>query len=218
MEEGGFDANPKYEVSVVATEISPQRWKEQRALISSAFTSSKIKASVPIVSEGIDVLMENIRNMEGRDDFDIYDLFQRLTMDTIGRSAFGTNLDVQRNPDNKFFQATRRVFDNVSKSWSLMMTFVTIVFPELFPILYPFRKLQRNVLQFIGMPTHFTYQLQMVVDIIQQRKKKNISGEQPPDDLLQRLIDATVTTDQISSITEESLGSECRDGSLSDNA
>lgn len=205
LDEGGFDANPKYEVSIIAHEISPQRWKEQRALITSAFTSSKIRASVPLVREGLDVLMENIQSEAGKGDFDIYDLFQRLTMDTIGRSAFGTNLNVQRDPGNKFFQATRRVFDNASKSWTLMLTFVTMVFPEFFHILYPIRKLQRVFLQTIGRPSHFTYQLQMCVDIIEKRKRENERGGEAPDDFLQRLIDASLTTEQMRSLTEASL-------------
>lgn len=205
FEKGGFDANTRYEVSVISQEIGFQRWKEQRALITTAFTSSKIRASVPLVSEGIDVLMDNIRKREEVEDFDIYDLFQRLTMDTIGRSAFGTNLNVQRNPDNKFFQATKRVFENASKSWSLMLAFLTIVFPELFYVFFPMRILQRKFLKMIGKPNHFTYQTDMCVDIIRKRKKENEMGIKAPDDFLQRLIDATVTTDQMSSLTDEKL-------------
>lgn len=205
FQEGGFDADPYHEKSVVATDISSQRWREQRALITSAFTSSKIKLSVPQVNEGIDILMENIQKEEKSADFNIYDLIQRLTMDTIGRSAFGTNLNVQRNPDNKFFVATKRVFDNLTKSWTMQLTFLTMLFPEFFHVFYPIRKLQRVILKWIGMPTHFTYQLQMVDGIVKQRKLQNARGEKKPDDLLQRFIDASMTSDQIRGVIESGL-------------
>jgi cytochrome P450 len=205
LPEGGFDANPDHEQSLIATSVPPHRWKEQRALIAPAFSSSKIRASVSLVSEGIDGLMDDIRKVEHEPDFDIYDLFQRLTMDTIGRSAFGTRLDVQQNPNNEFFVATRRVFDNPLKSWSLVLTFVSMTFPEFFYILYPIRKFARVFQCWIGRPNHFSYQTQMCVRITEKRKQQSLRGEQTPDDMLQRLIDANLTSEELKDIMETGL-------------
>jgi cytochrome P450 len=202
IEHGGADANPKYEVSILSHEISFERWREQRALIASAFTTSKMRSSAAVVNEGIDDLIDNIRELEGQSDFDIYDLFQRLTMDTIGRSAFGTKLNVQKNPDNDFFEATKHVFDGPGQSLKMMLTFFSLIFPEFFSFFYPIRVLQRILLSIIGSPTHFGYQLQMCIDITNQRKRQMLAGEQTPDDLLQRLIDASLTADEISSLNE----------------
>lgn len=205
---GGFDANAKYDVSVAVGSLSNQRWKEQRALITTGFTSSKIKTSVPLVSDGIDGLLENIQLREKDADFNIHDLFQRLTMDTIGRSAFGVHLDVQRNPGNEFFVATKTVFQSFAKSWYSILTFVSVLFPEFFYFLYPIRVMQRLFFTWIGKPSHFEVQLNMCVQIVEQRKRMKKNGDYVPDDFLQRLIDATLTNEEMDRVNENNLAAD----------
>ena len=86
---GGFAADPEHEVSLISTDMSPQRWKEQRSLITTAFTSAKIRDSVPLVNDAIEDLLQNFRYRLNEESFDVYDLFQvRLTIFCVSVTHF----------------------------------------------------------------------------------------------------------------------------------
>ena len=192
---GGIDADPQHSVSLIDDDISPIRWKEQRSLIATAFTSSKLKSYVPLVNEGIDDLLDNIDQHAGSgQDFDIYHYFQLLTMDTIGRSAFGVHLNVQKNPDNEFMIALKKIFEDTLSVWYTWPTFLNYAWPEFFPVLFPIRYALRVILKLIGKPTHFTYQIESCKKIIEERKKDPSARK---DDFLQRMIDASLTQEEM---------------------
>ena len=113
IEKGGFDANPDYECSIISSDITPERWKEQRSLISTSFTSSKLKKSAPLIHDAIDNLLDNMMFNDHLPDFDVQDLFQRFAMDTIGSSAFGIQIHSQVNPKNDLFIATKQFFEDL---------------------------------------------------------------------------------------------------------
>ncbi|RWS00266.1 Cytochrome P450 3A24-like protein, partial [Leptotrombidium deliense] len=67
--------------------VKRQKWKEMRTSIRQAFTSSKLKSSIAIVDETVNALIASINKLvdEGEHEFNIYPLFQALTLETIGR-------------------------------------------------------------------------------------------------------------------------------------
>ena len=203
---GGFDANPEYEVHITSTDIPSERWKEQRSLIATAFTTSKLKAAVPLISDAVDVLLQNIADRESEPDFEIYDLFQRFTMDTIGSSAFGISLNCQENPQNPMFIATKKFFDDFTKDWKQLLLYLTFMFPEFFLILYPIRRMQRKLMLWLGCPSHWTYQIEVCRQIVEQRKQRfHQMNSTQREDLLQQMIEASLTSDQMNSVRESNL-------------
>lgn len=195
--------------SLIATDLSAERWKEQRSLITTAFTSAKIKSSVPMTNDAIDALLGNIREREKEEDFDIYDLYQRLTMDTIGRSAFGIHTNVQRDPGDPFFQATKDIFEDHSHRLQYLLLFVNILFPEFTFLLYPLRRLQYYLLEPFSQTGH-AYHLSVCRRIIKQRKENIVDPSNPwsRSDLLQQMLEASMTSDQMNSMGNEQLTAE----------
>ncbi|UYV62165.1 TBXAS1 [Cordylochernes scorpioides] len=79
------------------------RWKKIRSILSPSFTINKMKLMAPVITNCINDLMSNLAAVKEQNDIEIYDLYKRLTMDVIGRTAFGIQTHVQKNPKNDLF-------------------------------------------------------------------------------------------------------------------
>ncbi|KAG8188120.1 hypothetical protein JTE90_029048 [Oedothorax gibbosus] len=93
--------------------LRDQKWKDIRSIITPSFTASKMKHMVPIMDGAIDSLLANIEKKKGQS-MDIYSMFQGLTMDVIGRTAFGIHADAQNDPEDPFLKFTRMLFSGIS--------------------------------------------------------------------------------------------------------
>ena len=212
---GGLEASKELEQSLVHADVPGKRWKEQRSLITSAFSSAKMKTAVPLVDDALDAFLENIEEKSREDkDFDIYDFFQRLTMDTIGRSAFGIQTNVQRNPKDPFYLATRSIFENKAGQLPHLLFFASFMFPELNYILYPIRKLQWGIMRALGW-ANLSYQKQVIKKIIAERRNNMFDPQNPwsRNDLLQQMIDAKMSHEQMKVMDTKKLTAEATDTS-----
>ena len=62
----------------------PARWRQQRHAINPAFSSAKLKLMTPLVDRCIESLMKKLSEINNENkEFNIYELYQRLTMDVI---------------------------------------------------------------------------------------------------------------------------------------
>ena len=128
-------------------------------------------------------------------------------MDTIGRSAFGIHTNVQRDPNDPFFLATKNIFEDQTQVLKYFLLFVNLVFPEFTFILYPLRWIQYHVTRLLFGETGHTYHLSVCRSIIKQRKD-NIADARNPwsrNDLLQQMLEASMTTDEMNSVSNEQL-------------
>ncbi|CAF1396471.1 unnamed protein product [Didymodactylos carnosus] len=65
----------------------------------------------PLINDCINELMKKLPDYsEKHEDFNIYTLYKRMTMDVICRCAFGVDTDMQNNPDNIYLKKVARVF------------------------------------------------------------------------------------------------------------
>ncbi|KAI1288441.1 Cytochrome P450 3A6 [Halotydeus destructor] len=190
---GGLDPthNP---VSLV--ELEGQRWKHVRSILRPTFSAIKLKQSVPLVHDAIDALLENIKAKDGGD-FDIYPMLQGLTMDTIGRSAFGIKTDVQRNPDDPFLKAAREVFNNRGFSLATLPIYLTVLFPEFELIFYPLRYAVELIRAFLGV-SHQRVLFRFSKQVVDQRRKMMEDAQNPRNDLLQHMLEASIDSEQLS--------------------
>ncbi|GFV87356.1 thromboxane-A synthase [Trichonephila clavipes] len=61
----------------------------------------------PIMNSAIDSLMNNVeKKCATGEEFDIYLMYQGLTMDVIGRTAFGIQTDAQNNPNDTLLRTS----------------------------------------------------------------------------------------------------------------
>lgn len=103
--------------------LRDKKWKEIRSIITPSFTASKMKQMAPIINGAIDSLLKNVekKSMVG-DSFDVYPMYQGLTMDVIGRTAFGIQTDVQNDPNDSFLRCARVLFSGDVRNPLVILT------------------------------------------------------------------------------------------------
>ncbi|CAL1528688.1 unnamed protein product [Lymnaea stagnalis] len=92
-----------------------QQWKRSRALLTPAFSTGKLKKMTPIMSEAADILVERlVDRAKEQKSMDIYSVFQSLTLDVIGRCAFGLKTKAQVDEKDVFLVKIRSLFHTMS--------------------------------------------------------------------------------------------------------
>ncbi|XP_076339032.1 cytochrome P450 3A9-like [Tachypleus tridentatus] len=95
--------------------ISIQRgeeWKQTRSVISSTFSTSKIKKMTELVEDTVKSLIRNLEEAANENKvIDCKRLFGTFTMDTIATCAFGTRIYSYKNPDNPLVTFARTLFN-----------------------------------------------------------------------------------------------------------
>ncbi|CAB3366879.1 Hypothetical predicted protein [Cloeon dipterum] len=108
----GFEIDPEADPmqSRNLFNMSGQYWKEMRSMLSPTFSSGKIKALFPLVQECA-TSFENYMLSNKSQDINIKDLLARFTTNVIGSCAFGITVNSLENPEDKFRQMGRKLFE-----------------------------------------------------------------------------------------------------------
>ncbi|XP_035221635.1 cytochrome P450 3A24-like isoform X2 [Stegodyphus dumicola] len=176
--------------------LKDKKWKDIRSILTPSFTAAKMKQMAPIINDAIDSLINNVeKKSKAGESFDIYPMYQGLTMDVIGRSAFGIQTDVQNDPNDPFLRSARVIFSGDIRS-------------ALFIIAVSFRRLERfwsfvnrMRLAIKNKGTNPVNELIESVKNVINLRRKDKESRRP--DLLQLMIDAEV--DDTSVVTTEEL-------------
>lgn len=179
--------------------IKGLRWKKVRGILTPSFTTGKLKTMSPIINEAIEELLSNIeRKSKTGKPFDVFQLYQALTIDVIGRCALGIHTDVQKDAEeHDLVKSARIIFSPVFQS--LMFVFM-VTFPEIINILFRIRSLH---FKFINKGVNPIFHLlNMCIQVIEARKA-DISKRRP--DLLQLMIDSQNKDIDMKNVTGEQL-------------
>ncbi|KAL3877748.1 hypothetical protein ACJMK2_035410 [Sinanodonta woodiana] len=105
------------------------QWKQSRSILTPAFSTGKIKKMFPIIDNMVDHLEENlnVKSAEAKP-FDIYSFYQSLTLDVIGRCAFGLQTNAQTDPKDEFLTNIRFLFSGLSKTCILYLVMLIPIF------------------------------------------------------------------------------------------
>ncbi|CAF1547533.1 unnamed protein product [Didymodactylos carnosus] len=80
-----------------------------------------MKQMSPLINDCIDELMKKLPNYsDSQEEFNIYALYKRMTMDVICRCAFGVDTDMQNNPDNIYLQKCAQILATNSRQRALV--------------------------------------------------------------------------------------------------
>ncbi|XP_054157888.1 thromboxane-A synthase-like [Oppia nitens] len=186
----GLHPNPS--LSKMLIRDQGKRWKEVRSALTPTFSGAKLRIMTPIVNDAINNLLDIIdRQSKSGEEFDIYDMFQNLTTDVIGRTAFGIQSNVQNKENDKFLNAAKDVFNMSINQW---MFFLIQCFPSTDTVLYPYRRFKEMIDHKLGKSPNGIL-LDMARDIVQIRKQNPNNRRK---DLLQLMLDTKISTDDIS--------------------
>ncbi|GLH10353.1 Uncharacterized protein GBIM_15274 [Gryllus bimaculatus] len=121
------DADPIFSKNLF--HLKDQDWRDMRATLSPAFTTSKIKTMFLLISECAQQMTEHLRKKYAESDegslnkplpFDMKDLFSRMANDVIATAAFGVRCDSLKQPENEFYRMGKLI-TTISKLRSFIL-------------------------------------------------------------------------------------------------
>nr|ATW72296.1 cytochrome p450 CYP3044B4 [Brachionus calyciflorus] len=160
------------------TIIKDEDWKTVRAILSTTFTTGKLKSMSKLMLECVNNLNENFQKVADKDGiFDSSKYFRSLTLDVISSCCFGFSVDSINEPDNPVIKhLSRFLFDSMTKDPRFMLI---ILFPKLTKFLS-----KRNMLEIIPKDT-INYSKQLIFTIMQSRRDKS----EKRDDFIQSMVE-----------------------------
>ncbi|CAL1292653.1 unnamed protein product [Larinioides sclopetarius] len=177
--------SPKHERSQSILNLPGQAWKYVRSVLTPTFTTAKMKQMSGSMKSSIETMLEILQEKAQKGiGFDIFDVYQRLTMDVIMKTAFGIQTDVQTNAKSSILRATKLIFVTPYKD--------AIIFLGLtFPILRKFcMRLQIFKLTLQNKGRSPNTMLRKGISKVMEMRRKN--PETRKNDLLQLMLDSSV--------------------------
>lgn len=200
----GLFPNPKFSEHLISARGG--RWKEMRTILNPTFSAMKLKTMTPTIESCIDILIKKIdQKAQKGEEFDIYLYFQLLTTDVIAKTALGIDTDVQNNPNDKFYKAAKKIFDDKPPKFLLLFT----CFPELDVILYPLRRFIQIIREVRGFSPNYIIS-KLIYTAINLRTKLSTKKN----DLLQLMLDANASETEIRDTKMSKLTIDMNDDSV----
>ncbi|XP_075742083.1 cytochrome P450 3A14-like [Rhipicephalus microplus] len=92
------------------------KWRNIRRSLASAFTHGKLKQMMADVKKGADTFLDIVSEYaDSNREANVFELYQRLAMDYVGRTAFGVDFSFQRGPENALAASSKAILRGVMK-------------------------------------------------------------------------------------------------------
>lgn len=180
--------NPKNDSAQSVLNLPGQAWKDVRSILTPTFTVAKMKQMAGSINSSIDNMLEVLQERAQKgDEFEMFDTYQRLTMDVITKTAFGIQTDVQKNPRSGLLRATKLIFMTPYKD---PIIFIALVFPI-------FRKLCIKLQEFIATLMNrgkFPHTM-LVKGIKKVMELRRTNPQAKKNDLLQLMLDSSIVVE-----------------------
>ncbi|XP_025073526.1 cytochrome P450 9e2-like [Pogonomyrmex barbatus] len=99
---GNETQDPLFGTNLIA--LRGDKWRDYRALVSPAFTASKMKMMYHLITECAVNFSEYLMDVPSdKRIMEMKDIFTRYANDVIATCAFGINVDSMTNPENEFY-------------------------------------------------------------------------------------------------------------------
>ncbi|EFO88344.1 CRE-CYP-25A2 protein [Caenorhabditis remanei] len=106
-------------------------WKHTRSAIAPIFATGKMKAMHETINSKIETFLEILKEKsESGEKWDIYEDFQGLTLDVIGKCAFAIDSNCQRDRNDVFYVNARKFISNIDIRHSKIIS-SSFILPEL---------------------------------------------------------------------------------------
>lgn len=147
------------------TVLRGQEWRDMRSTLSPAFTGSKMRQILQLVTEctqrAAGILLSDAR--KGPLEMDMKELCSRITTDVIASAVFGISINSLKDRDNEFFTISQQLINQTGVWAGIRFFFVTG-----FPRLARFFKVQ------IFDKNHYTFYRSIVKEAMTYREKHGI--------------------------------------------
>lgn len=191
----GFDNNDE-PLDTNLTVIKDDQWRHVRNYITPTFSGKKLRHMTFLINGAADRLVKNLKpKVDNNEDIEIKETCGGYTMDVISCTAFGMQVDSQKNPNDPFVVHAKQIFEPNSFAMKYAM-FVIFFAPFIMPIL-KFLRLPR------GFPKSLTSFFQKVVDEALADRKREKDDPNKAMDFLQLMVQAEEEAKESSENTED---------------
>lgn len=184
------------------TNAPSERWKEMRSLMTPAFKSSSMKSMLSLVENCVDTFMKIVAaKKEAAAAMEMRELFQKLSMDIIARSAFGTETGIQESQGGSSADTLLAlIHDRLGEYKNGWLMYFANCFPEFY---YLWRFLLSRGKHTVKTPTD--YIKNNLASIIEERRaNKEVAHE----DLLQLMLNAEEEADSLIDVQQLTVAHE----------
>lgn len=158
--------------------LEDNEWKDVRRTLSPTFKASKMKQLTTIMNKRISVLCDVVEaKCNQGEEIDIYDKFQRLTLDVIGECAMALQINCQKQDNDSLFQTVRLFMKGIKSPILDLLEYI----PGLATLInIPF--------QYLPAVKNVDALLEQIRDVIRNRRAEK--NKQKTIDVLQLMLDA----------------------------
>ncbi|GFV39345.1 cytochrome P450 3A29 [Trichonephila clavipes] len=183
-----FQYNPKQRESQSVLNLPGKTWKSVRSVLTPTFTMAKMKQMAGSINSSIDNMMNSFRERaEKGEEFEIFDVYQRLTLDVITKTAFGVQTDVQTNAECSVLRATKLLF---LTPYNDSIIFTGLTFPFLRRLCLKLEEIKITLLNKCR-PPHKVLR-EGIRDVMELRRS---NPQTRKNDLLQLMLDTSVAVE-----------------------
>lgn len=156
--------------------IKDDEWKNARSIVSTTFTSGKLKEMYDTMSPAVGILIEHFDKLaKNGETFEAKELFQKMTFDVIVSCCFGVQTDSINNPDDIILHHLKKLLEGQLS----IKVLLAIIFPKLMKYLF------KN-----GYTEHFPQKtIDFFVDLTEMTIKRRKNKEQHRSDFIQIMVD-----------------------------
>ncbi|XP_054805489.1 cytochrome P450 CYP72A616-like [Prosopis cineraria] len=176
------------------TTLEGYTWARRRRILNPAFHLERLKGMLPVFSSSCSSMIErwqNMTNLEGKCDIDVWPELQKFTADVISESAFGSN-----------YEEGKHIFELLRELVILVIEAMQTLYLPGFRFI-PTKKNQRRKKLDREVRS-------MLRDLIQRKKHSMRLGQSRNDDLLGQLLQSITENNGDDQMTEEDVVEECK--------
>lgn len=184
------------------TNAPSERWKEMRSLMTPAFKPSSMKCMLSLVESCVDTFMKVVAAKQTEAaSMEVRELFQKLSMDIIARSAFGTETGIQQSRGGTAADTLLDLIqDRLGEYKNGWLMYFANCFPEFYYLwTFLFSRGKRSVM------TPTDYIKNNLASLIEERRA-NKQAER--EDLLQLMLNAEEEADSLIDVQQLTVGHE----------
>ncbi|EFA09141.1 cytochrome P450 9e2 [Tribolium castaneum] len=124
----GIKTDPLFSKSLIV--LRGEEWKQMRATLSPAFTSSKMKNMYHLIYECAENFAKHFQ--DEKKNVEVKDIFSKFTNDVIATVAFGIQINSLKEPNNEFYSMGKLL--TTFKGFELMKFFFALALPQIFEL------------------------------------------------------------------------------------
>ncbi|XP_069131273.1 cytochrome P450 3A24-like [Argopecten irradians] len=108
--------------------LKDDHWRFVRNIVTPTFSGKKLRDMCPLIRQAGDLLLENLEEKAAKDeDTSLKETFGAFTMDVIARTAFGLEINSQKDPNDPFIKHVK-IFTNSKIAALLIMIYLFFPF------------------------------------------------------------------------------------------